>query len=101
MAYTEIPVNRNAVYGSQLMNAMQVLQTAVNQLAILAAKANTMIDQAQNPANYLQVETQFGLPTTDGGSGTSSVGYSLVYQLNAVNTILANATITQMLAQVG
>ena len=99
MAYTEIPVNRASVYGGQLISACTQLQNAINQLANLTAKANTMIDEAQSPASYSQVETQFGLTAT--GTGTSSTGYSLIYQMNGVNTLLANATIVQLLAQVG
>ena len=98
--YSEIPVNRSAVYGSALVGAVAQLQAAINQIAALDAKANTMVvNNGDGTNSYAQVETQFGLIPT--GSDTASTGYALKYQLNAVSGLLNNATILQFLAQVG
>jgi hypothetical protein len=102
MSYTEIPVSKNSTYGTPLLFALQSLQNGINGISNLSAKANTMVDNAVSPANYAQVELQFGLtPQASGSTGTTSTGYSFIYQLNAMVTALQASAVTQALAEIG
>jgi hypothetical protein len=107
--FTEIPiVVPSAPYARELLTACADLQSSIDTLKRLAAKANTMVtNNGDGTSNYNQIELQFGITTTPpfgGNSDVNSAGYNLLYQLNSAvgsNTNLTSAAVSQMLAQVG
>jgi hypothetical protein len=85
MAAPFIPIATNSRLGAKLRNCVDQFRAAYDAAQDLVGIAN----QCVNGNDYTVLESQFGI-TSNGTNGTTSAGYSALFQLQAVVNILTS-----------